>query len=106
MAQVVKLQAELAYVQARLSTSQRIPFASPLSLPHSATSDTHTSIMHFDHLQPLPPSLQLPTFLNSDDQQLDVNGGGDRGDLQDSAQEFVSSYYLAGGGRFRPSNNH
>ncbi|KAF7844752.1 LOB domain-containing protein 19-like [Senna tora] len=93
--QVVKLQAELAYVQARLSTLQHIaatpPFPFPFPHETSSSSDTHISIMHYVdhnniHLQPLPPS--LTTLLNP---SHDDN-------LQDSAQEFALMYLAAGSG--------
>ncbi|KAI4356813.1 hypothetical protein L6164_000801 [Bauhinia variegata] len=116
--QVVNLQAELAHVQARLSTLQHFPFApppfvqahcspSPTSLHSSselastADAEMQTSSnpsLHYDPtLQLHPVSPELSSFFNIPlDQQLDD------GDLHALAQEFVSRYLP--GVRFRPSD--
>lgn len=112
--QVMNLQAELTYVQARLATMQRVPM--PVApLPHPQTSSPPTlhssdhlasnvnmqsTPMHFDTLQPHPTSLELSTVFNPTDQQLeDIQ---DR-ELQALAREFVTKYFP--GVRFQPSNS-
>ncbi|TXG62708.1 hypothetical protein EZV62_009702 [Acer yangbiense] len=124
--QVVNLQAELAYVQARLSILQRIPL--PLQLPphdhhhhhqaqtHNSTSpsslhssseiassstisnNTHAMSMSYVRLQPQQASPELTSLSNPSDQDQMEDG-----DLQALAREFVSKYLP--GVRFRPSNS-
>ncbi|KAM7274905.1 hypothetical protein ACFE04_016771 [Oxalis oulophora] len=117
--QVVNLQAELAYVQARLSTMQHFPLPSPATTLHSSTSDfiytPNPSLQIMDNVvqqpppqqQPSPTIDQLPSFcnnyqLNDDDhhrQELDQ----DDGELQSLAREFVSRYLP--GVRVKPSGS-
>ncbi|KAK7349620.1 hypothetical protein VNO77_07122 [Canavalia gladiata] len=109
--QVMNLQAELTYVQARLATMQRLPVpvaslpqpqnSSPTSLHSSSdhlalNADLQSAFMYFDPLQPHSTSLELSTFFNPSDQQLED------GELQALAREFVSKYLP--GVRFQPSN--
>ncbi|TKY65603.1 LOB domain-containing protein 31 [Spatholobus suberectus] len=119
--QVVNLQAQLAYVQARLSTLRRISAAAPFPQPQSCSppSDQHSSSdhhlapdnnglqsayisMHFDDhpLQRHPTSLELSSFQNPSNQQLD----DDDQELQALARDFVSRFLP--GVRFHPSNSH
>src|ERR1044072_4886517 len=92
MVQVMSLQAELTYVQARLATMQQpLPIPVAPSLPHPQSSSptslhscsdrlvtnvdlqsaSNMSSMHFDSLQPHSTSLELSNFFNPSDQQLD-----------------------------------
>lgn len=122
MVQVMSLQAELTYVQARLATMQRHPIPVAPSLPHPQTSSPPPSLhsqsdhhhlaatnaelqsisnmsMHYDTLQPHSTSLELSSFFSpSDQQQLED------GELQALAREFVSRYLP--GVRFQPPNSH
>ncbi|MED6170937.1 hypothetical protein PIB30_036000 [Stylosanthes scabra] len=128
--QVVNLQAELTYVQARLATMHRYPIAAAAassslpnpsssspptlhssSLDHLASSNadlqnaSYNISMHFDPPQPPPPhssSLEPSSFINSSYQQQQQLLLED-GDLQTLAREFVSRYLP--GVRFQPSNN-
>lgn len=113
--QVMSLQAELTYVQATLATMQRLPISLAPSLPNPQSSSpsfhsssdhlgtnadmqsTSNMSMHFDPHQPLS-SLDLSSFFNQSDQQLDDD------ELQALAREFVSRYLP--GVRFQPSNSH
>lgn len=114
MMQVMNLQAELTYVQARLATMQRLPMqVAPLPHPQSSSppptfhSSDHLAsnadlqsapMMHFDPLQPHSASLELSSVVfNQSDQQLE-----DR-ELQVLAREFVSKYLP--GVRFQQSNS-
>jgi len=115
MVQVMSLQAELTYVQATLATMQRLPISLAPSLPnpqssspsfHSSSDHLGTNAdmqsasnmsMYFDPHQPLS-SLDLSSFFNQSDQQLDDD------ELQALAREFVSRYLP--GVRFQPSNSH
>jgi hypothetical protein len=104
----VNLQAELAYVQARLATLQRLP---PLPVPQSQSSsptNRHSSSdlasssfnlsMHFDPLQPQPTSAELASYFNPVDEELEDN------DVQALAREIISRYLP--GVRFRASSPH
>ncbi|KAK9274174.1 hypothetical protein L1049_018988 [Liquidambar formosana] len=96
--QVVNMQAELAYIQARLSTLQRLPL--PLPPPpqpqspspahiHSSSSDvvsTSNVSMHYDPLQLQQTSTEMAAFCNSMEQELLA------GDLQALAREFIPRY--------------
>ncbi|KAJ1413643.1 Lateral organ boundary [Sesbania bispinosa] len=103
--QVMNLQAELTYVQARLATMQRLPLPVAPPLPHPQTSSStslHSSSDHltlnadlqsatdlsmqFDPLQSHSTSLQLSTFFDPSDQQLED------GELHALAREFVTRY--------------
>lgn len=110
--QVVNLQAELAYVQARLSTLQRLPpVAPPLPQPQTSSSSSPSHALPYSNThdfpidpllhQPHAASLELAAFLNpnSDQQQQQHDG-----DLQALARELVSRYLP--GVRIRPSNSH
>ncbi|MED6145225.1 hypothetical protein PIB30_023173 [Stylosanthes scabra] len=118
--QVVNLQAELTYVQARLATMHRYPIAAAAASPtlHSCSLDHLASSnadlqnasniisMHYDPPQPPPPpqhstSLEPSSFISSSDQQQQLIV--EDGDLQTLAREFVSRYLP--GVRFQPSNN-
>jgi hypothetical protein len=104
MVQVMSLQAELTYVQATLATMQRLPISQSL---HSSSDQLGTNAdlqsatnmsMHFDPHQQLSTSLDLSSFFNQSDQQLEDD------ELQALAREFVSRYLP--GVRFQPSNSH
>ncbi|XP_021280358.1 LOB domain-containing protein 31-like [Herrania umbratica] len=105
--QVVNLQAELAYIQARLSTLQLLPPSqaqcpSPTSLHSSSEvgSDLVSSSnmsMSIDRPQPQQASIELTSFPNPFDQELENE------ELQALAREFVSRYLP--GVRFRPSTS-
>ncbi|XP_054782620.1 LOB domain-containing protein 19-like [Prosopis cineraria] len=75
--QVINLQAELAYVQARLSTLQRLPMVA--TLPQHQTSSSSNNDFPFDPTN----SLQYSTFFNPCDLHHDA-------DLQALARDFVS----------------
>ncbi|XP_015867574.3 LOB domain-containing protein 19 [Ziziphus jujuba] len=102
--QVVNLQAELAYVQARLSTLQRLPPAvassSPISLNSCSdlVSSSSAMSMHFDPLQ-TQASTEMTSYLSPLDQEM-MNDG----DLQALARDFVCRYLP--GVRFRPSTSN
>ncbi|PNX97864.1 hypothetical protein L195_g004015 [Trifolium pratense] len=116
MVQVMSLQAELTYVQATLATMQRLPISLAPSLPNpqSTSQSLHSSSdhlgtnadlqsasnmsMNFDPHQQLSTSLDLSSFFNHSDQQLEDD------ELQALAREFVSRYLP--GVRFQPSNSH
>ncbi|GER31252.1 LOB domain-containing protein [Striga asiatica] len=90
--QVVTLQAELAYTQARISTLQRAPPQLPppqLSLPGINRSSARNSTA--------PNDEDMSSFCNSVDQE---NVLEDDDDLQTLAREYVSRYFP--GVRFRP----
>ncbi|KAK6918503.1 Lateral organ boundaries, LOB [Dillenia turbinata] len=114
--QVVNLQAELAYIQARLSTLQHL---SPLPPSHrhqpqspslanrpprppDSASTSNTALIQFDPLLPQQASNELASsFWNIDDQLvLDQLGSVDDVELQALAREFISRYLP--GLRFRP----
>ncbi|KAI4354902.1 hypothetical protein L6164_003726 [Bauhinia variegata] len=120
--QVVNLQAELAYVQARLSTLQHLHLAPPALVEHQSTcfhssnselasttninvdlqANSSLSSMHMNcdptDLQLHPTSEELSNFFSiPSDQQLD------EGDLNALAREFVSRHLP--GVRFRPSDS-
>lgn len=113
--QVVNLQAELTYVQARLATMHRLPIV-PIPHPQSSSSPTsfHSSLdhlasnadlqsatnisVHYDPLQPQSTLLESNNFFNPSDQQLED------GELQALAREFVCRYLP--GVRFQPPNSH
>ncbi|XP_040999636.1 LOB domain-containing protein 31-like [Juglans microcarpa x Juglans regia] len=106
--QVVNLQAELAFVQARLATLHRLPpphSQSPSPTNHHSSSDlgstsdlqsNSNSAMHFDPVQPHPIPTELTSFLNSLDGDLEA------GNAQVLAREIISRYLP--GVRFRPSS--
>ncbi|KAG2729606.1 hypothetical protein I3843_01G253500 [Carya illinoinensis] len=117
--QVVNLQRELAYVQARLSTFQRLPepqlisqspspsnhHSSAADLASTTTSDMQSKYsdlaMHFDpDLPPQPTSTELTGLFNSldDDQYLFLDG-----DVQALAREIISRYLP--GVRFMPNSS-
>ncbi|KAL7258766.1 hypothetical protein ACSBR1_004798 [Camellia fascicularis] len=105
--QVVNLQAELAYIQARLSTLQCLPPPPPqpprrpltenLQSSSDFASNSNASTTNFDP----STSMELVSFCNSMDQEIE----GDDDELQALAREFVSRY-LPGGVKFRPSSSH
>ncbi|KAE8721282.1 LOB domain-containing protein 19 [Hibiscus syriacus] len=102
--QVVNLQAELAYNQARLPTLHRHPLMPPTSLhssPEIARSELASSSnmsVQFDPLQQQQQtSSQLTSFPCPFDQE------GQNKELQVLAKEFVSRYLP--GVRFRPSTS-
>ncbi|ESR58478.1 LOB domain-containing protein 19 [Citrus sinensis] len=110
--QVVNLQAELAFTQARLSILQRLPMASaaqdqstsPCSLYSSSemvsTADMASGYnisMQFDPLQQQQTSTDQTSSFNPFDQEIDD------GDLQALAREFVSKYLP--GVKLQPSNS-
>lgn len=75
----MNLQAELAYVQARLSALQRLPVAFA-TLPQVEISSSSNNEFLFDPTN----SLQFSTFMNLCDIQQDD------GDLQALARDFVT----------------
>ncbi|KAK4267763.1 hypothetical protein QN277_024501 [Acacia crassicarpa] len=77
--QVMNLQAELAYVQARLSTLQRLPAMAAATLPQLEISSSSNNDFPFDPTN----SLQFSNFLNPCDLQHDW-------DLQALARDLVS----------------
>ncbi|XP_074263197.1 LOB domain-containing protein 19 [Silene latifolia] len=114
--QVLNMQAELAFVQARLSTLQRAPPPYPMLMDDHAspevlldqisscstattTSTTATSIPFFDNMlhsqlvtsSTIPPTTEMAAFYNTADQQYDDMLLED-GDLQTLTREFVSKY--------------
>ncbi|CBI38860.3 hypothetical protein VitviT2T_023508 [Vitis vinifera] len=86
--QVMNLQAELAFIQARLSTLQRIPsLAPPPLLPESAPQPNLQSDFFNVPLQSHEASMEAADFCNNSmDRELED------GDLQTLAQEFVSRF--------------
>ncbi|KAJ4823689.1 hypothetical protein Tsubulata_048372 [Turnera subulata] len=101
--QVVNLQAELAFVQARLATLQRLPPPPPIpphdhqtidspsrsSLPPSVMASNSNMLMHFDQLQVQQQQIG-PELITCDTPVLSEEF--DDGDLQTLAREFVSRY--------------
>ncbi|PQM39731.1 LOB domain-containing protein 19 [Prunus yedoensis var. nudiflora] len=120
--QVVNLQAELAYVQARVATFQRaLPPPPPPQLecpppprslhyssshinvtssPCSEFVPTSNSLTHFDPLQTVPHTAEMTSLFNSLDQEL-IDGE----DLQALARELVCRY-LPGVRLNKPSTSH
>ncbi|KAK6920255.1 Lateral organ boundaries, LOB [Dillenia turbinata] len=105
--QVVNLQAELAYIQARLSTLQHLPPLPPShhhqpQSPHDLASTSTTALVQFDPLHLQAASSELASsFWNIDDQvELDQLGSVEDAELQALAREFISRYLP--GLRFRP----
>lgn len=109
----MNLQAELAYVQARLGAMQRLPplpgvHQSQSSSPtnqHStsdlASSSNYNLSMQFDPLQPQPTSAELASYFNPVDDQDQLD---DVDDVQALAREIISRYLP--GVRFRASSPH
>ncbi|XP_007052037.2 PREDICTED: LOB domain-containing protein 31 [Theobroma cacao] len=108
--QVVNLQAELAYIQGRLSTLQRLPLLPPSQAQYTSPTSLHSSSevgsdlvsssnmsMSFDRPQPQLASVELTSFPNPFDQEPENE------ELQALAREFVSRYLP--GVRFRPSTS-
>ncbi|KAJ8900306.1 hypothetical protein K2173_024946 [Erythroxylum novogranatense] len=109
--QVVNLQAELAYVQARLSTLQRLPLLLPVpqfqqaqspSSEIASTSELASNSvvsMHFDQLELSTDqiSTELANYYNSLHQELQ------EGELQALACQFVSRYLP--GLKFKPPSS-
>ncbi|OAY49296.1 LOB domain-containing protein 19 [Manihot esculenta] len=105
--QVVNLQAELAYIQARLSTLQRLPLqqeAPPLPVQSSSQSSRVSNSemasnwnvsMHFDQLQQVPS--EWTSLCNPLDQELENDN------LQALARDFVRRYLP--GVRFKPPSS-
>ncbi|KAF2298196.1 hypothetical protein GH714_018525 [Hevea brasiliensis] len=104
--QVVNLQAELAYIQACLSTLQRLPLqqAQPLPAPSPSQSSIASTTelgsnsnvsMHFDQLQQV--SSEWTSLCNPLDSELEND------DLQALARDFVSRYLP--GVRFKPPSS-
>ncbi|KAA8520528.1 hypothetical protein F0562_014784 [Nyssa sinensis] len=105
--QVVNLQAELAYIHARLSTLQHLPLPppppqqqcpSPANLQSSSDLASASNIsVYFDPSQSQQASMEMTSFCCSPiDQELED------GDLQALPREFVSRFLP--GVRVRPSN--
>ncbi|KAL6128894.1 hypothetical protein ACLB2K_072247 [Fragaria x ananassa] len=111
--QVVNLQAELAYVQARLATLQRLPLPPPPpqpqslhSLPNVVVSSSEllpisNIMMHLDPIetQQCAAGQEMTSLSSQPDEELI-----DDGDLQVLAREFVTRYLP--GVRFRPPSPH
>ncbi|XVF22699.1 hypothetical protein REPUB_Repub12eG0193500 [Reevesia pubescens] len=108
--QVVNLQAELAYIEARLSTLRRLPLMPPSQAQSPSPTSLHSSSeigselisssnmsMHFDPPQPQHTSIELTSFPNPFNQEMENE------ELQALAREFVSRYLP--GVRFRPSTS-
>jgi hypothetical protein len=109
--QVVNLQAELAYVQARLATLQRLAPVAVRQCQSSSPTNHHSSSdlassnynlsMHFDYQHPLQPqapatSAELASFFSPVDEEVED------ADVQALAREIISRYLP--GVRFRPSS--
>ncbi|KAL6130756.1 hypothetical protein ACLB2K_069135 [Fragaria x ananassa] len=111
--QVVNLQAELAYVQARLATLQRLPLPPPPpqpqshhSLPNVVASSSEllpisNIMMHLDPIEThqCAAGQEMTSIFSRLDEEL-IDGG----DLQVLAREFVTRYLP--GVRFRPPGPH
>ncbi|XP_022759512.1 LOB domain-containing protein 19 [Durio zibethinus] len=108
--QVVNLQAELAYIRARLSTLQRFPLTPPSQAQCLSATSLHSSSeirsdlvsssdmsMHFYTPQPQQTSIELTSFPNPFGQEMENE------ELQALAREFVSRYLP--GVRCRPSTS-
>ncbi|GMH00582.1 hypothetical protein Nepgr_002421 [Nepenthes gracilis] len=122
--QVVNLQAELAYIQARLSTLQRLPLPPPPpSQPQAPSSGTefHSSADHilpststFPALMPIYEATQsqqtraaemvVGFCMSTDDHHgSSLEEDDDNGDLQTLTREFISKYLP--GMKFWPSTS-
>ncbi|KAL2460784.1 LOB domain-containing protein 31 [Abeliophyllum distichum] len=111
--QVVNLQAELAYIQARISTLHRLPLPPPPpppppppQPPSLSSSNVQSSsgfvsssniMTHFDTSQSEEASTEMASFCNAVDQELED------GDLQSLARDYVSR--CLNGVKFRPSTS-
>lgn len=103
--QIVNLQAELAYTQARISTLQHHRTSLPPQHPTLSSSNPRfssefdcDSMAIFDASQSKDQtSPEMASFCNSVDQEILEDG-----DLQSLAREYVSRYFP--GVRFRPPN--
>ena len=105
----MNLQAELAYIRARLSMLQRLPLMLPSQAQCPSPTSLHSSSeigsdlvsynisMPFDPPQPQQTSIELTSFPNPFDQEMEDN------EFQALAQEFASRYLP--GFRFRPSTS-
>ena len=104
----MNLQAELAYIQARLSTLQPLPLLPTSEAQCPSLTSLHSSSeigsdlvsssnisMNFEPPQPQQTSIELTSFPNPFDQEMENE------ELQALAREFVSRYLP--GVRFRPS---
>ena len=107
----MNLQAELAHIQANLSTLQRQPLLPPTQAQCPSPTSLHSSSeigsdlassanmsMNFDPPQPQQTSIELTSFPNPFDQEMENE------ELHALATEFVSRY-LPGGVRFWPSTS-
>ncbi|XP_073027369.1 LOB domain-containing protein 19-like [Primulina eburnea] len=97
--QVVNLQAELAYIQARISTLQRSSLLVPLPLPSLSPSNFQSSselvqTSRFNMSQHEEMSMEIVSFHDQDD----FIDEGD--DLHSLAREYVARHFP--GVRFRP----
>ena len=106
----MNLQAELAYIQARLSTLQPLPLLPTSEAQCPSLTSLHSSSeigsdlvsssnisMNFEPPQPQQTSIELTSFPNPFDQEMEDN------EFQALAQEFASRYLP--GFRFRPSTS-
>lgn len=103
--QVVNMQAELAYIQAKISTLQRLPLLHPLlqaQCPSTASlhaPDLASNMsLNFDHHQSQQQSsTDLTSFSSSFDREIDHD------ELQALSREFISKYLP--GVQFRSSSD-
>ncbi|XP_057488513.1 LOB domain-containing protein 19-like [Actinidia eriantha] len=101
--QVVNLQVELAYTQARLSTFQCLPLPQPPQPQSPSPANLQSSSQmalssNASTLFDASTSMELVSFCNAMDQEFED------GDLQAIAREFVSRY-LQLGVKVQPSNS-
>ncbi|KAM7476339.1 hypothetical protein LguiB_023582 [Lonicera macranthoides] len=105
--QVLNLQAELAYVQARLSVMQRLPPLPPqsqssslknLQSPSELAFNSNNSML-FNPSQSEQTLVDMESIWNPTDEELEQDDDDD--DLRKLAREFVSKYLP--GVRFKPS---
>lgn len=100
--QVVNLQAELAYIEARISTLQRCSLLLPLPLPSLSSSNFQSSselvqTSRFDTSELEEMSMEMVSFHDQEDHFIDEDEGDE---LHSLAREYVARHFP--GVRFRP----
>ncbi|KAL8062521.1 hypothetical protein ABFX02_02G152900 [Erythranthe guttata] len=107
--QIVNLQAELAYTQARISTFRRGPCLPPIAQPAAPSRPSSEFACEMAVFDADETSLEMTSFCNNNNNNNNINNNIvvdeevvvlEDGELQSLAMEYVSRYFP--GVRFRP----